>query len=130
MERLEENGIVTTCTLVTYPPEEIEDIPLSLETLALKVIMKASWLHDAIQELEGSSPERLTLDASPQRCGLSLSAAGVMGSTEVEFQNDKTLLQSFKCDAEVHNTSVPPFLWSLKISSQHPTEMTTGTILR
>ena len=91
---------------MTYPAEEIDDIPLSLETLALKVIMKASWLQDAIQELEGSLPERLTLEANPQRSGLSLSAAGAMGSTEVEFQNDKALLQSFRCDAEVHNTSV------------------------
>ncbi|KAI5850626.1 DNA repair exonuclease rad1 [Tricharina praecox] len=101
---LEENGTITTCTLSTYPAEEIADIPLSLSSLALKVIMKASWLQDAIQELEGSMPERLTLAASPQRSGLSLSAAGAMGSTEVEFLNDKALLQSYRCDKEVLNT--------------------------
>jgi cell cycle checkpoint protein len=71
-------------------------------------IYQASWLHDAIQELEGSSVERLTIAASPQRPYFSLSAAGPMGSTVVEFSNDKSLLQSFKCDKPVQHTFVTP----------------------
>jgi cell cycle checkpoint protein len=116
---------VTTCELVTYEPEMVQEIPFAMDKLTMKIIMKvkkillfcqvmmlmvyqASWLHDAIQELEGSSVERLTIAASPQHPYFSLSASGPMGSTVVEFSNDKSLLQSFKCDKPVQHTFVIP----------------------
>ena len=37
---LEENGVATTCELITYEPEALEDIPLGRDALALKIIMK------------------------------------------------------------------------------------------
>ncbi|KAF8534821.1 Rad1/Rec1/Rad17 [Trichophaea hybrida] len=101
---LEENGIITTCELTTYEPELVEQIPLAMDGLALKLIMKAGWLHDAIQELEGSSVERLTIAASPQHPYFSLSASGPMGSTVVEFSNDKSLLQAFNVPKPTQHT--------------------------
>ncbi|KAA8894162.1 Rad1/Rec1/Rad17 [Sphaerosporella brunnea] len=101
---LEENGVVTTCELVTYEPEAVQEIPFAMDQLVLKIIMKSSWLYDAIQELEGSSVERLTIAVSPQHPYFSLSASGPTGSTVVEFSNDQNLLQSFKCDEPAQHT--------------------------
>lgn len=122
---MEENGVVTTCELTTYEPELVEQIPLALDGLALKLIMKvgftfekfyvgvnfwclsryqAGWLYDAIQELEGSSVERLTIAASPQHPYFSISASGLMGSTVVEFSNDKSLLQAFNVPKPTQHT--------------------------
>jgi len=101
---LEENGVVTTCELITYEPETMEDIPLGRDALALKIIMKAGWLYDAIQELEGSSVERLIVAASPQHPYFSLSASGSMGSTVVEFSNDRSLLESFQVPQSIQHT--------------------------
>ena len=39
-DRLEENGIITTCEITTYESEAVEDIPLAVDRLALKIIMK------------------------------------------------------------------------------------------
>ena len=44
MLRLEENGVVTTCELATYEAEDIEQIPLALDELAMKLIMKVCTL--------------------------------------------------------------------------------------
>lgn len=93
---LEESGITTTCELVTYEPSETEDIPFSREALALKVIMRASWLRDALSELDATNPEVLTIVASPKAPYLSLSASGPLGSAVVDFTaNDKALLETF-----------------------------------
>ncbi|KAI5785943.1 DNA repair exonuclease rad1 [Geopyxis carbonaria] len=101
---LEENGVVTTCKLTTSEPEYLEDIPIAHDSLSLKIIMKANWLHDAVQELEGSSVERLIIMASPAHPYFSLSATGLMGSTVVEFSNDKSLLEMFQVVESTEHT--------------------------
>jgi len=108
---MEENGTLTTCELTTYEPEAVEEIPLAREALAMKIIMKAEWLHDAVQELDGSS-ERLILKASPQHPNFSVSAAGPLGSTVVEFTYDAT-----RTSDTLDTFIVPePILFSYKFS--------------
>lgn len=58
--------------------------------------MKAGWLFDAIQELDATSVTKLNIIASPQAPYFSLSASGPLGSTIVEFSNDRTLLETFQ----------------------------------
>ena len=101
---LEEAGIVTTCELVTYEPEMQEDIPLERNALAQKVIMRADWLHDAISELSSTSPDRLTIIASPNAPYFSLSSNGPLGSANVEFSKDPQLLETFSVPARTVNT--------------------------
>jgi len=88
---LEESLITTTCELTTYEPAFTTDIPFSRNHLALKIIMRASWLHDAITELASTSPTRLTLVARMQsgKPYFALSASGSLGSARVEFNNAK-----------------------------------------
>ena len=101
---LEETGVTTTCELVTYEPEAIADIPLQKEAISLKIIMKASWLHDAITELSSTSPTRLTIIASPTAPYFALSSSGPLGSATVEFSKDPQLLETFYVPHRVVNT--------------------------
>jgi len=101
---LEETGVTTTCELVTYVPEIQEDIPLQRDALAQKIIMRASWLHDAITELSSTSPSRLTISASPTAPYFTLSSAGPLGSAAVEFSKDPQLLETFQVPRRTVNT--------------------------
>ena len=101
---LEETGVTTSCELVTYEPEFREDIPLQRDNLAQKVIMRASWLHDAINELSSTSPSRLTIVASPTAPYFTLSSNGPLGSASVEFSNDPQLLETFQVPSRTVNT--------------------------
>lgn len=101
---LEETGVTTKCELVTYEPEEREDIPLQTDAISQKIIMKASWLHDAIQELSSTSPTRLTIVASPDSPCFALSSSGPLGSATIEFSKDPQLLETFYVPRRVANT--------------------------
>ncbi|KAJ9656027.1 checkpoint clamp complex protein Rad1 [Coniosporium apollinis] len=86
---LEEAGVTTTCELTTYEPAAaVGDIPFARDQLALKIIMRASWLHDAVTELASTNPERLTLTASADPVGFALGATGSLGSAVVDFRSD------------------------------------------
>jgi cell cycle checkpoint protein len=83
---LEESSIRTTCDLVTYEPSFTSDIPFARDALTLKVIMRASYLFDAIAELSTSNPDRVSLTASQST--FTLSASSTIGSAVVDFHRD------------------------------------------
>ncbi|KAF8477016.1 Rad1/Rec1/Rad17 [Kalaharituber pfeilii] len=99
---LEESGVTTTCELVTYEVEGLEEIPIARDALAQKIIMKAGWLYDAVEELSGNCPDRLVITASPRQPHFSLSSVGSMGSTMVEFT--RTMLETFQVPGQIANT--------------------------
>lgn len=102
---LEEPGITTTCELVTYEPERDQtEIPLQRDAIHMKIIMRASWLYDAITELSSTSPTRLTVTASSAAPFFSLSASGPLGSATVEFSKDPQLLETFQVQGKILNT--------------------------
>ncbi|EMD59620.1 hypothetical protein GGP41_008596 [Bipolaris sorokiniana] len=86
---LTELSIRTQCDLTTYKPEHADEIPFDRDALVLKVIMRGSWLYDAIQELSSTSPEKLTMYAKTVRGKpfFALSSSGTLGSARVEFNN-------------------------------------------
>jgi len=101
---LEETGVTTTCELVTYEPEFQEEIPFQKDAIAQKIIMRASWLRDAINELSSTSPNRLTIVSSPTAPYFTLSSSGPLGSATVEFSKDPQLLETFQVPARTVNT--------------------------
>lgn len=101
---LEEANVTTTCQLTTFDPEAYEDIPFDRDHLAQKIIMRASWLFDAVSELSSTSPERLTITSSPSAPFFSLSATGPLGSASVEFAKDAQLLETFQVSRRTVNT--------------------------
>lgn len=101
---LEETGVTTTCELVTYEPELREEIPFQKDAIAQKIIMRASWLHDAIHELSSTSPTRLTMVSSPNAPYFTLSSSGSLGSATVAFSKDPQLLETFQVPRRTVNT--------------------------
>ena len=101
---LEETGVTTTCQLITYEPDFQQEIPLQKDAIAQKIIMRASWLQDAINELSSTSPTRLTIVSSPTAPYFTLSASGPLGSAIVEFSKDPQLLETFQVPRRTVNT--------------------------
>ncbi|UQC88242.1 repair protein Rad1/Rec1/Rad17 [Colletotrichum lupini] len=92
---IEESGVKTTASLTTYLPEIPEEIPFDRENLSFKIIMQARYLLDALAELAPTGPSRLTISASKNQPYLSLSGAGDLGSSSVDFAKGRELLETF-----------------------------------
>ncbi|EFE38030.1 hypothetical protein TRV_07307 [Trichophyton verrucosum HKI 0517] len=96
---LAEAGVTTTCELTTYEVEDSSqdstpgefDIPLQRDAIVFKIIMRSTWLHNAIIELDSTSPTVLSLSASPNKAPFfALSASGgPFSESTVEFAIDK-----------------------------------------
>ena len=92
-----EGSVTTTCDLTTYEPISVdatdpldEGIPFDRSDLNLKVIMRSTWLSDAMTELSNTNPEVLLLNASnsaPPYFSLS-GLDGPFGESTCEFNPD------------------------------------------
>ena len=123
---LEDAGVTTTCELVTYEPDYMEEIPLQKDAVAQKIIMRASWLHDAINELSSTSPTRLTITSSPGAPHFVLSSYGPLGSAAVEFSKDPQLLETFQVPRRIVNT----YKYSLVKAASRAMEIATKVSIR
>ena len=101
---LEEAGVTTTCELTTYEPSYVEEIPLQKDAITQKIIMRADWLYDAVQEITTTSPTRLTISSSPHAPHFMLSSTGPLGSATIEFTKDPQLLETFHVPRPTRNT--------------------------
>lgn len=104
---MSESGVTTTCDLTTYEADSTDEIPFDRDDIALKTIMRSTYLLDAITELSNMNPTNLNIIASPTaRSGpnLSLSASGALGSANVDFTADTAsetpILETFQCPAK------------------------------
>jgi len=100
-------GPTTTCEITTFDPEPNIELPFDSESTVLKIILKSSWLRDALSELDPSC-DKLTIIGNPPTAHpsgttggakpmLRIQAAGTFGSTEMDYPNDKEVLESFTC---------------------------------
>lgn len=106
---MSESGVTTTCELTTYEADTTEEIPFSRDCVAMKTIMRSTYLLDAITELSSVNPTNLAFQASPNTSvgtNLSLSASGALGSATVDFttntDSDTPILETFQCDARIN----------------------------
>lgn len=130
---MSESGVTTTCDLTTYDPISSEEIPFSRESIALKTIMRASSLLEAISELSSLNPSSLTIVASAMSSAnptLSLSASGALGSANVEFTtatpSDTPVLETYQCPRK----TTASFRFSLLKSAQRAMQAATKVSLR
>ncbi|EMC98942.1 hypothetical protein BAUCODRAFT_53211, partial [Baudoinia panamericana UAMH 10762] len=101
---MSESGVTTTCDLTTYEADSTEEIPFNRDDLALKTIMRSSYLLDALSELSSMNPTVINIIAAPpSRLGanISLSATGPFGSANVDFTtitpSETPVLETFYC---------------------------------
>lgn len=104
---MSEAGVTTTCDLTTYEAEVSEEIPFQRENLALKAIMRSTFLLDTLSELSNMNPTNLTIQANPDsrsNSNLSLSASGPLGSSTIDFttqtESETPILETFQCSAK------------------------------
>lgn len=109
MYSMEDPTVTTTCSLTTYISEALADIPIDPSSLIFRIVMKATWIHDAMVELDGSAPTRLVLTVSPEKPYFALAATGGNTSAMVEFPRDASLLETFV----VKETTVVGYKFSL-----------------
>ncbi|KAF1808902.1 Rad1-domain-containing protein [Eremomyces bilateralis CBS 781.70] len=106
---LTEGSVTTTCELTTYEPTSESSIPFDSADVALKVLVRSSVLYDAVNELAGTSSEKLLITASPRAPRLSLTAPGALGSALVEFTGEgesaENLLETFNLPYGVRITN-------------------------
>ncbi|KAF9265823.1 Rad1-domain-containing protein [Marasmius fiardii PR-910] len=113
-------GPTTTCEISTFEAEPQLELPFDANDMQLKVILKSSWLKEALSEIDPSC-DKLTFIANPpdqtftdgtaarqnQRARarakpiLRIRATSTHGTTEMEYVNDRDVLETFDCSASV-----------------------------
>ncbi|KAL0947456.1 hypothetical protein HGRIS_013563 [Hohenbuehelia grisea] len=121
----EADGPTTACEITTFDPEPHLELPFNANETELKIILKSSWLRDALSELDPSF-EKLTFIGNPPpesaaatgaqtsarrksaaRSGalqppmLRIQAVGGFGSIEMDYPNDREVLETFECAQRV-----------------------------
>ncbi|KAJ7677254.1 Rad1/Rec1/Rad17 [Mycena rosella] len=116
-------GPTTTCEITTYEaephlqlpfePDRMQGKPVSPVKSTHQLRTQSSWLRDALSELDpscdkltfiGNPPpatngkQRRLADATPM---LRIQAAGTFGSTEMDYPNDRDVLETFECTRPV-----------------------------
>ncbi|KAI8999059.1 Rad1-domain-containing protein [Trametes punicea] len=103
----ESGGPTATCEITTWDPEPRLELAFDSDAAVLKIILKSSWLRDALSELDPST-EKLTIIGNPPpppgRAARSsappcfrLRAVGQFGSTEMDYPNDREVLETCEC---------------------------------
>ncbi|ORY30003.1 Rad1/Rec1/Rad17 [Naematelia encephala] len=117
-------GPMTNCELTVLEPEDLVNQPFNSDDCVLYLIMKSEWFRDALLDLPPSST-RITLVATPrdqpvppeqpnatgssnarhkQRADVgnfSIQAEGDFGKTELDYPNDKDVMDRFDCQEQV-----------------------------
>ncbi|KAH9890604.1 Rad1-domain-containing protein [Cubamyces lactineus] len=103
----ESGGPTATCEITTWDPEPRLELAFDSDAAVLKIILKSSWLRDALSEIDPST-EKLTIIGNPPpppgRAARSsappcfrLRAVGQFGSTEMDYPNDREVLETCEC---------------------------------
>jgi len=93
---IEENGVITDCSLKTQEPEETLDFNFNSANVVNKLIMKSECLKEAFSEIDGSS-EVLEFLMSPDKPHFRMSAFGNTGSYHSDVPKDSDMVESFQC---------------------------------
>ncbi|KAH9174188.1 Rad1-domain-containing protein [Lactarius sanguifluus] len=97
--------------VTTYTADSQPDMSFDIEQTVLQLILKSSWLRDALSEIDPSC-DKLTLIGNPPPAQDSPSrrpratasppifrihAEGAFGSTEMDYPNDREVLETVHC---------------------------------
>ncbi|CAE6427393.1 unnamed protein product [Rhizoctonia solani] len=95
------SGPKTTCEVTTLEPEPNLELPFDDDEKVVKLIMKSVWLREALSEIDQSC-DTLSIICNPPGGGkrqppLRIHAVGAFGSTEMDYPNDREVLEVFEC---------------------------------
>lgn len=92
---LEENGVITRCSLTMYDPEFVDDVPFDDDNIVCRVILRSHWLKDAFLELDAGAGSKILMKISTDEPRLELMSDSDGSSTSVHFPNQRNLIESF-----------------------------------
>ncbi|CAK9804392.1 Cell cycle checkpoint protein RAD1, partial [Anthophora quadrimaculata] len=93
---IEEDGVITDCSLKTQDPDELLDFHLEPENVMNKVVLQTELLKDILSELDPTS-DFIELLLSPSPPFFRISTAGLAGICHVELPHDGDLIDNFQC---------------------------------
>lgn len=96
---LEEDNIVTHCSVKTQESEEALDFEFCAANVVNKIIMRADCLRDAFNELDHDS-DTLRITMSPDPPYFRLTTSGYLGQTDNDIHKDSDMVESFQCSEE------------------------------
>ncbi|PCH38411.1 Rad1-domain-containing protein [Wolfiporia cocos MD-104 SS10] len=131
------NGPTAKCQITTFEPGEQLILDFDESPTIMKIILKSSWLRDALSELESLSCDKLTIIGNPPpppgRAArlsapprLRLQATGPLGSTEIDYPNDSEVLETCECAGQVRFS----YRFKLVTCAQRALQSSTKTSLR
>ncbi|KAJ3500861.1 hypothetical protein NLJ89_g9603 [Agrocybe chaxingu] len=94
------SGPTTTCEITTFDPEPQFELDFDSSSTMLKIILKGTLLppqnlRTRPQEIHGKKqPQRRV---PPPRPMLRIQATGTFGSAEMDYPNDRDVLETFEC---------------------------------
>jgi cell cycle checkpoint protein len=93
---LEENGVLTDCSIRTQEPEETLDFDFCSANVVNKAILKAECMREVFAELDMTS-DVLQILLSPDSPYFRLSTFGNAGTTHFDIPSDSEMMETFDC---------------------------------
>ncbi|XP_020296912.1 cell cycle checkpoint protein RAD1-like isoform X2 [Pseudomyrmex gracilis] len=93
---IEEDGVITDCSLKTLEVDTLLDFYLEAETVVNKVVVQTELLKDVIAELDPTS-EIVQLHLSTKEPFFRISTEGLGGICHIDLPHNSTLVDTFQC---------------------------------
>ncbi|XP_012280429.1 cell cycle checkpoint protein RAD1 [Orussus abietinus] len=93
---INEDGIITDCSLKTQEPDELLDFTFDTENVINKVVLQTELLKDVFAEMDPTS-EVMELLLSPDAPYFQITTAGVAGDCRIEIPHNSQLVDIFEC---------------------------------
>ncbi|XP_018348447.1 PREDICTED: cell cycle checkpoint protein RAD1-like [Trachymyrmex septentrionalis] len=101
---IEENGIITDCSLKTLEVKELLDFHLDTENVVNKVVLQTKLLKSIMAELDPTS-RLLELHLSPEEPFFRISLQGIGSVCDIDLpHDDDDLIDTFQCTKTVTST--------------------------
>ncbi|KAA1129391.1 ssDNA endodeoxyribonuclease [Puccinia graminis f. sp. tritici] len=121
---IEDSGVVTRCSLMTYEADELAQMEFPVERQMVHLIMKSDWLKSAFSQFDDKSGTDITFMFTPtpstgwsaptepttyhnnrhkrdedraNRPTFRIEVDGDLGCYTIDFPNDKDILDTFMC---------------------------------
>lgn len=103
------SGPITTCEIQTTEEEGVPELNFDDSLKVIKIILRSSWLSDALSELDPScdkltflgipaSEETGSNEEQPKtKATLRITAEGTFGSTQMDYPYARDVLETFEC---------------------------------
>ncbi|XP_072756425.1 cell cycle checkpoint protein RAD1 isoform X1 [Anoplolepis gracilipes] len=93
---IEEDGVITDCSLKTLEIESLLDFHLEAENIVNKVVLQTELLKDMIAELDPTS-ELVEFHLSSDEPFFRISTNGIGGICHIDLPHDSALIDTFQC---------------------------------